>query len=264
MSDSKKSLLMSKLSKTTLILPSISHANLPQLTIDLILHTFPFVKVDSLDSTFLYPFASPIDHIRGQPQPQGISTPLDLYFCEELGLSLVQQRSPVIPTYQQNFHSQLIKFINDTGFDKVVLLDSKDHAFLGGFMGNCPVAVYIGTDSTDEELDLLLRQLSLADNDEEQDSPNRIVQNDKDEIKDTFTDTVAQLILSLKDSNVAVTALIGYIYEGDNTPDAKIMAGKVSKLLSLGKKGDWCLPMSWNGVYGGREVPRSMEDGMFG
>ncbi|KAH3682127.1 hypothetical protein WICPIJ_006930 [Wickerhamomyces pijperi] len=250
------------ISNTALLLPSIAHANVPQLTVDLILHTFPFVKVRSLDSTFLYPFASPVDHAQGATQPEGFSSALDLYVCEELGLSLIQQRAPVIPSFQRNFHSQLMKFIESSNFNKVVLLDSKDYAYIGGFMGNCPTAIYAG-ESTEQELDSLLRKLTINEAEAEE-SPNRVVKDEEAEIKDTFTDTVSQLVLSLKEKKISTAALIGYIYEGDNSPDAKIMAGKVAKLLSLPFDGEWKTPKSWSGVYGSRDVPRSMEDGMFG
>ncbi|GMG56463.1 unnamed protein product [Ambrosiozyma monospora] len=133
--------VLSQLTNSTLVLPIVSIGNIPQLSVDLLIANFPDVKlVGRLDDTYLYPFASPIDTIVGPLSPNslkhqeldndahpGISTALEIYYCEKLNVTLLQQRSPLIPGLLLKFLKDLIKpFIQSMEFKKVVVLQSQD------------------------------------------------------------------------------------------------------------------------------------------
>jgi proteasome chaperone 2 len=54
-----------------LIIPSVSCGNIPQLTVDLLIHSLDFSLVSRLDDSYLHPFASPVDHVEGQQVESG-------------------------------------------------------------------------------------------------------------------------------------------------------------------------------------------------
>lgn len=122
------------LSKSKLIIPTISIGNIPQLTIDLLIHTYNFNKIGILNDTFLYPFASPIDYSPQHSEPkEGISHAIEIYHNNELNLVVVQQRSPIIPSYTSLFVQNVINpFIKHSGIQKVVLLNSQDLGLVKG------------------------------------------------------------------------------------------------------------------------------------
>lgn len=101
----------------TLIIPTISIGNLPQLTIDLLISSLNLEKIGYLDHTYLHPFISPLDS-----SLPGISLPLEVFHSIKHNLTLIQQRSPIISGFL-NQHLQLLNpFISK--FNTVFLLDS--------------------------------------------------------------------------------------------------------------------------------------------
>lgn len=124
---------------STLIFPSISIGNVPQLAIDLLITTLKIPLVGYLPSPYLVPCAGtredPTDTGRG-----GISCPLEgvcvcreaadiVYFDAEQKLTIIQQRSPFISHLAKTpFVRDLWAFISCYTFSKVIMLASSDAA----------------------------------------------------------------------------------------------------------------------------------------
>lgn len=115
-----------RISKSTLILPIVSVGNIPQLATDLLIHNLHCKLIARLDDDYLYPFASPEDFIEGAvPNTSKISTSLEIYYSDEAKITVLQQRSPVLPGYQNRFLTDLlIPFIISTEFSNVIVLNS--------------------------------------------------------------------------------------------------------------------------------------------
>lgn len=86
-----------------LLLPSVSIGNVPQLALDLLIHTYDFKLVRSLRDDYMYPVVGPRDFTT-KPEP-GISTPAELYSLNDI--KIVQLRSPHLPNCRQKFLDQL-------------------------------------------------------------------------------------------------------------------------------------------------------------
>lgn len=115
----------------TLILPIVSIGNVPQLSIDLLVNNIaPDVElIGYLDNLYLVPFASPIDSVSESKTDvkQGISTSLELYHSESKNITILQQRSPILPGCNKLFIENLLApFISSSGFKKILILESKD------------------------------------------------------------------------------------------------------------------------------------------
>lgn len=252
-----------------LVIPSISVGNVPQLTVDLLIHNFGFQLVGRLDPVFTYPFASGADYVAGEEQtgkPGGYSTSLDIFHSEELKLTVLQQRSPVLPGYQVNFIKQLVQFVEEYDFNGVVVLDSTDCSTVANINFENPFDVY----TNEKELVDKFQQLNIqtaASISEPQQTLQQDQQQDEQQISQ-FSSFVIKLVHSLN-SSTNVLAITMYVYEGDNTNDAIAFLKKLSVLLPLplppiNNQPSLKFPKSWDGLYGSRPLPSALEEGLFG
>lgn len=232
-----------------LIVPSISIANIPQLASDLLIHTLGFEKIDSLHDNYLYPFVSPVDYTadKSDGNPGGIALPLEAYYCAKNHITLLQQRSPLIPGFAKaHVQEVLLPFIEKGNFKHIVLLSLSDaglveHIAPGG------ISIYTNEDLLSNSLDSL--QISESDTQPLAMSPGHSTQYEE------------AIVSALKTANLSI--LVSYVYEGDNFYDAQALASKVAEVLNL-SPGQWKTPVSWFGVYGDKPVPLAMEEGMYG
>lgn len=224
-----------------LIVPSISVGNVPQLAVDLLLHNHNFELITALDSTLLYPFASPVDYTTNQPRVGEVSTGFELYVDETNGLALVQQRTPILPGYGKNFIDYLTSFIISAQFSQVLLLDSNNCTLRSNLDVHSPIEVF------SNDLSEQFKQFTIG---EQEDSEVGV------------TPYVNALIKSLQD-HVTVFALVMFVYEGDNLFDSQVFASRVLKLLKI-KEPEWRKPKSWESLYGDRPLPLGLEAGIYG
>lgn len=231
-----------------LLLPSISVANVPQLTADLLLHTLSFFKVGTLNDEFLYSFVSPVDYLATVERPQGVSFGLELYYCEDKNLTLVQQRTPVIAGFHEEHLEKVIwPVIEQAQFQNVVLF----HLLDAGLVEN----ILPGTLQVYTNTSLLLQSLKLL---QISDSCYRSLSS----CPEIETPNMKCLLKRLGES-IDYTIVVAYSYEGDNFDDSINMATTVASLLELDVS-QWQTPVSWFGVYGDKPVSNAMEDGLYG
>lgn len=240
--------LTSALEDSVLVIPTIAVGNLPQLSTDLLLHTFNFQKVATLNDEFLFPFASPVDHSIMKQQPAGISFAIEVYYSIDHHVTLVQQRSPIIPGFVESHVKEVIvPFVKAANPQHVLILDSSDSALVEGMpQGNVQV-------HTSEDL---LRESFLS----------LLIDKDSARVfsdaESRFSEQTRALEKLLKPyANIVV--LESFVYEGDNFFDAKALASKVVEMLNL-PKAVFETPASWLGVYGDKPIPLAMEDGLYG
>lgn len=235
--------IVSRLKGTTLVIPSISVGNVPQLTVDLLLHNFDFKLVTHLDSQLLYPFASPVDYTDGHvPPPGSVSTALEVYFDEERKLAMIQQRSPILPGFGKNFLDYISQWIKDSQFGKVVVIDSNDCTLRTNLDVQNPVEIF------SNDLNEQFKQFTIE-------------QQENEEL--SFSAYSKALIDNLKEYTT-VFAIVMFVYEGDNRVDSSVLGMDVLKLLTLDQPVEWKQPKSWDALYGDRPLPLGLEEGIYG
>lgn len=242
----------------TLVVPTITTGNIPQLTVDLMLYTYNFVRMAKLDSTYLYPFSGPIDSGNDEKYSDldslrafnGISTSIEAYRCDELKIVLIQQRSPIIATYTRPFvETVVVPFAKQ--FKRTVVLSSSDFSIHTDYaatnihsgVGNCKFEWFEG-----DEL-LPISKLSLVET------------REKYSYDSIYANLLIELLLG---SSTELNLLLAFVYEGDNFNDAEESAHFLIHQLGLPQKDCLIRPNSWKGVYGDKSVPVSMEEGLFG
>lgn len=239
---------IASLKETILILPSVSIGNIPQLSADLLLHTLEFEKVATLQDKYLYSFVSPVDHPIGKPQPYGVSYALEVFFSSKTGLTLLQQRSPIIPGFEKRHFEEVVKpFVSTIDPVHVLVLDLTDAGLLE--------QVAAGTIKISTNEDLLSHAFQSL----------RISKNAAQPILDSHYDhsTQGKEAIAQLQSSRNLVVLESFVYEGDNFGDSRLLADKVAEILNLGIK-EWIKPASWLGVYGDKPVALAMEEGLFG
>lgn len=88
-----------------IIIPSVSLGNVPQLALDLLIHTYGFEPVKVLSDESLCPFIGPMDYSSSSKPSKGIATACQLF---KLGDSyIVQVRSPPLLGHKAQFVRQL-------------------------------------------------------------------------------------------------------------------------------------------------------------
>lgn len=235
---------------STLVMPCVSMGNIPQLTVDLLIHTFSLVHVGDLVDLYLYPFVSPIDRSESEPAAPGkFATALQVYYSKEHDLTVIQQRSPLISQFRNTHITEVIlPFIQQHKFARILVLDSCDAGLSPSGHGK-PVEVI------DADVDAVvvesLAELKLHDSPS---SSNR-----------AFSPQCQSYIRGISDIGSPTPQIIlAHVYEGDNFHDAEAMATSICPILGVQNTPLWERPISWKGVYGDRPIPRAMEEGLYG
>lgn len=244
---------MSQFDGATVIIPAISLGNVPQLAVDLLIHTLDCKLVQQLDDFYLYPFISPVDYpVKANVSPKpGVLKPLEVYWDQKTKTAIIQQRSPVIGQFMDRFVDEVVlPFINP--FSRVFVLDLSD---AGLFEKNKQIDLIHSDD-----LSQLVGSLSLSDEGLPQHGESPLSDFTKSLQRATVSDTKPSGTLASFD------VYLSYVYEGDNLGDAADLAKRVCgdvlhvDILST----EFITPVSWQGVYGSRPMSNAMEDGLYG
>ncbi|CAH2355358.1 proteasome assembly chaperone 2 [[Candida] railenensis] len=248
---------LSEIKHSTLIIPSIAMGNIPQLTVDLLIHTLSFTKIAILDDTYLHPFSSPNDFSElvdaTVTAKYGIANPLEVYYSAKDNLTLIQQRSPIINNFTEIFVDSVIyKFIEEQEFSKIILLDSSDAGLLENLTSENKVEIFTNEDLMYKSLE----SLKISNKSE----PQSLASNDPYK----YTKYIQQLIKALRPTKIELDVLVSHVYEGDNFNDAELLADQLVSRLETKDYKKWVRPISWSGAYGDKPVPNAMEQGLYG
>ncbi|KAG0000742.1 Proteasome assembly chaperone 2 [Entomortierella chlamydospora] len=127
----------SRFKGTTLILPSVSIGNVPQLATDLLLTTLKLDRVGCIEDENVIPVLGPADRphdATASPQSSsslstgGLSLAVEVFQSKDGKWTIIQQRSPTVRHRSHHYADNLLQFIRESEFDQVVLLASADGA----------------------------------------------------------------------------------------------------------------------------------------
>ncbi|KAH9656461.1 proteasome assembly chaperone 2 [Citrus sinensis] len=258
---------------SNLILPALSIGNVGQLAVDLLVSSTGAETVGYLDDQFVLPC---VGNDAYRPSPRGgLALPLQAYESSSSGLTLIQQRSPVVKGMMVEYAKNLADFAAASGNKHVVVLSALDFGRLQRIdMSSGPQIYYLsstsvdGTDDYCEQLGWKRLQeynpaqrgwkylSSLAEGDVG-DENNFTFEDDLEEEDYYPSLPFAALFSCFKARGLKVTCLLCYCSEGDNMADAFNLADAACKFLRLNPdnlRGDdgekWIVPFSWMTVYG--------------
>ncbi|XP_062092511.1 uncharacterized protein LOC133798285 isoform X1 [Humulus lupulus] len=259
---------------STLILPALSIGNVGQLAMDLLVSTMKAERVGYLDTPFVLPC---VGNDAYGPVPQGqLALPLEVYDSPSNGVTLLQQRSPVVKGMMIEFAKNLAEFAAASGKKHVIVLSSLDFGrwqridmssgsqvhYLSNIhkVGKDDCCEKIGWKVLEEYNPDQRRWKYLSDIAEgssvhEDDFPFEDEQENEEDYYPSLP--FAALYSCFKAKALKVTCLLCYCSEGDNIPDAFNLAEAACKLLGLSPNNlnnnndnKWLVPFSWRTLYG--------------
>lgn len=234
----------------TLLLPTVSHASIPQLAVDLLLYheDLALRRVGRLDvSRNVIPFIGQAEDAAG-----GLVTAMEVYTNPTLKLTVVQQRSPVLKERKRDFVEQLAEWARTAGFVQCLLLGSidaslKTDAELG--VDVSPIVHVIASrgdgrlagavESSSKSLLPDATEPVQADNLRSNGGDTAIARSLDIPVLPSSTGLLRRLLLALsrqstsassKSSDTSLSAVAALVYwaeEGDNRPDAHMLANTV-------------------------------------
>ncbi|XP_064477017.1 proteasome assembly chaperone 2-like [Ornithodoros turicata] len=237
----------------TLIFPVVSVGNAAQLAVDLLLSSLPNELVGYIHSTALLPL------VGGNPYRVGdnrLATACQVYVCHQSKLLIVQQRTPVSPNCRAEYRQFLTSWIKSENFKLVIMLSSCLSQFSSpSELSRYSVHYYCSPSVTDMVQDKLssLCWKKL----EKQDPVTNEISSDGVLLMPGSGITRSLLEKCVSDA-IPVVLLLLYCSEGDNTPDAILLADRLNEWLHLcpvessggGQTGVWQTPVSWSMLFG--------------
>ncbi|KAG9316605.1 PAC2 family-domain-containing protein [Chiua virens] len=219
-----------KLSGRVLLVPIVSVGNVAQLAADLLIASHKLDRVGVFDPKYLVPVVGACED--GAP---GLTTPIELFGEANSQIAVIQQRSPVLKTFKQNFTDVLLEFIRNSGVSAVV--------FVGG----------VDTiDRTDAQMftPTVFIQPPV--------SPPLMSQDIRAKGSSWHVPFIPgggiahRLLSSIPDSwQIPTVFLLQYAMEGDNRLDAQLLATVVAKALGATIIPTWTQPTAWaHGLFG--------------
>lgn len=255
----------------TLVVPSVSYANLSQLTVDLLINSLGLSRIGVLgDGSTVVPMVGQLEQANNPEKadidPALTSGGLEVYGRSGCSYIFLQQRSPVLKSRKSEHIGLISTFIRSHPFSSVLLLTSLD----------------ISTAAEDESV-LMSPWRSLLPPSAAK-SPNATIENLKEippYVQEAVYDSLREggpskseatayppplpagglsgaLLADLQKEGSGTVpphgALCAWCVEGDNRGDAFGMAGVVAFVLGIEKSLDLKQPLSWEGLFGGEGV----------
>ncbi|SCV00110.1 LAMI_0G02938g1_1 [Lachancea mirantina] len=273
---------------TTLLLPLVSTGNVPQLSTDLLLHSLSprFKFVQELTSLHLYPFVGPLDHVPGQKAAlydsvtdKRYTTALELFYDQQRDLYVVQQRSPVLQHYENNFCKEVVApLVKQLRVQHVIVLDSTEGVEEALARRNLPdptsYRYSVGTCDLSEFENVAQEFQDRLHIDEKSNTSLNTTLFRFSETSFQNGITTEQFVFKLcyhlthAASLHAVLTKITYVnvlvQEGDNSEDAAAACQNLHRLApEIPSVSELHAPASWSGVYGVRDAPTAFDEGLY-
>lgn len=218
----------------TLIIPSVSVGNVPQLTVDLIITTHDLEKVGVLWHPAIIPF------IGGDPyrfDEEEVCTAVELYANETLKIGVIQIRSGIEVKYALHFFRRLKAFIEEQGFKNVIILSGTFAYELHNVH-----SAHFRFISNNENVAVKMKSLNVEEM-EKSEAGQYLLHGAGFTLK----------LYEILSEGVSCTVLVKYVSEGDNRPDAYLLLEVLYKIVDCFKNADVKNvkhPSSWRFVFG--------------
>lgn len=252
------------LKESTLIIPSISLGNVPQLTVDLFIETFDIPRVGFWDTTTIIPvigssaYSNLVD-FEGQQQKTSFNG--EIYYDKNKKVTFLQFRAPIGQGLMNNFVSELTEVVIKYAFKNVLVLSSYDMTLrIDSQIQNSQIRWLCNEPSLKPTISLPEEILKLEFEVKRNEYSIEDTPASQDEIPSLpgsgFTRKF--LMLAHQKSLNQITALFSFVSEGDNRNDALLFADNLSKICDLNTETtSWKAPPSWDSLFGS-EVPLEM------
>ncbi|ENN78399.1 hypothetical protein HUJ04_003995 [Dendroctonus ponderosae] len=217
----------------TLVVPSVSVGNVPQLTVDLLVMSLKMENVATLWHPGLTacvgtdPFYCDVT---------AVSTACELYINKELKIATIQLRSSIETKLVLKFLNDLIDCIVQLKFQRVFILGTGFDYELHNISNKN--FLYFVTSAGDSE------EISKS-------TSSKVLELDYNGKHTVRGSGFATKLYEITNNQVNATLLIKYISEGENIHDAQQFLHKLFQFLEFKAPSVIPFPSSWHYIYGG-------------
>ncbi|KAF7268296.1 hypothetical protein GWI33_018564 [Rhynchophorus ferrugineus] len=223
-----------KLAGFTLVIPSISIGNVPQLTVDLLIASL------NLDKSISVWHPAIVNSVGSDPyniQSAAVSTACQLYYNDGLKLAVLQFRTTFDRRRIGIFLSDLLKAIVKLEFKKIVILSS--------------LFDYELTNIRDKE-NLFYATSGQISEDIIKSVKAKVLEKDQNGYLLISGAGLARKLYNMLENKVECTLLVKYVSEGDNTSDSKVFLKQLLQFIPIdSSKLKITIPPSWSYINGG-------------
>ncbi|KIY44426.1 hypothetical protein FISHEDRAFT_67535 [Fistulina hepatica ATCC 64428] len=238
-----------------LIVPVVSTANVSQLAADVMIASFFLQRIQSLD---LAKYLIPVVGARDDNVP-GIVTPLELYGSPDCRFAVIQQRSPAVKAYKQQFVDALLAFCQDASPSAIIFLsgvdtsDRTDEQMITLTYYYIPSSSPLDAACVESAVGLPIPCYTSPV------TPSDALASAKSNDGVPFMPgggLTRRILRSVTSTMPPTLCLIQFCTEGDNGSDAKLLAAVCSKLINV-EPAQWRQPSSWEtGLFGTPHVQK--------
>jgi len=231
----------------TLIFPVVSIGNAAQLSVDLVCSSLDMELCGFIHSTSLLPL------VGGNPyndKDHTLATACQVYACESKKIMIIQQRTPVSPSCRGDFSNQLTNWMKQMNFKLIVMLASCLSQFRSPQELKTGALHYLCGEQVNEDSREAIESLGWKLF-EKQDPLTKKSDSEGGVFLMPGSGMARPILEKSFTKELPVVMLLLYCSEGDNTPDALLLANCVNKWLHLlPEKQTWKTPISWSHLFG--------------
>ncbi|XP_046406480.1 proteasome assembly chaperone 2 [Ischnura elegans] len=235
----------------TVIVPSISIGNVPQLAVDLLVSSLKPALIGYIHHENLIPVVGANAY---DEKSREISTSCEVYYLKNYKIVLLQVRGAVVPGCEKKFCQDLTDWIKSINAKKVaVLMSISAEIRRDKDLSGCQIR-YALPSALKAELEnkLIGHGLSEYDGPGKNESPSS---RDVDKRMYVPSGGFGQHLYDIGNRmGVPNLGMMMFAYEGDNESEAFTLAEAVANLCDLKVQG-WKKPVSWALLYGSGPPP---------
>ncbi|XP_051878784.1 proteasome assembly chaperone 2 [Pristis pectinata] len=241
----------------TLVTPVVSVGNVGQLTVDLIISTLGLPRVGYIHSDCLVPVVGNNPYATTLENSAEICTSSEVYASTDQKLAVLQIRSPIVQGKQRSFRQQLLSWIKESEFSRVVVLSSSyAHHRVDQQLVGTPLR-YLATPALLSVVGDKFQTLKWKEMEKVPAFPG--ISEVEMELSVPGGGITKSLYADSCTEGIPLAVLLIFCSEGDNIPDALNLLNFLNEWIQLIEKTNdrqpmtqqqWKIPSSWQLLFG--------------
>jgi len=235
-----------QIKNSTLIVPSVSVGNVGQLTCDLIINTLQMKKVGYFCPKCFLPVVGNNPFYSSNADKNCLSLNNEVFYSADHNITVIQLRSSLIKTRQNEFFDGIWRFFSEYQLSQLIVLASCHAYERSDQQTGSPSLRYVASPALEDTMKTLdwkkLEERDIGYGERQLFLPGAGFG------KDLFVESCTK--------SLPVAMLLIFCSEGDNIPEAKLLANYLNQWKKTTKEnGVWKAPNSWVNLFGNAPPP---------
>ncbi|XP_044282382.1 proteasome assembly chaperone 2 isoform X2 [Varanus komodoensis] len=240
-----------------LLMPAVSVGNVGQLAVDLVISTLSMPKVGYFYTDCLVPMIGNNPYATTDDNATELCINAEVYAAPSKKLVVLQIRSPFIKNKYRLFCQILLTWVKSCGFSKIVLLSSS-HAYQRNDQQLQGTSLrYLLSPAVEKATGNIMERLNGRELEQVPAFPG--VNGDEKVFHIPGGGITKLLFTESCSKGIPLVVLLKFCSEGDNIPDAQVLADYLNEWLQLTanqsnsspvKCSGWKIPSSWKLLFG--------------